>query len=284
MKLSPLCRALDGLSVALSLLAVRLQSGLLIMSSFCVGDSVSAKYMATTAGAKAPGSWFPGKIAKLHGDGTCDIQYEDGDRENAVLARYIKTVTGKTPATGIDASSRTKRRVPEPSVVLGSTRAGKRRMVTEPAPPPIDVDGPATDIDDDDASVVEVPQPQNAPTIKVTTAVVNMEQDAEQDVVNVEQDAEQDVELGMDDDDDIAIVDAPPRATRADEAVQATEGDDHEEVQCTGRSGENALVDFPYSCCGSYPGQQPPLSSPLHSPHQPRARAAWWEVTRASTA
>jgi len=29
-------------------------------------------------------AWFPGRIARVHGNGTVDIHYDDGDKERAI--------------------------------------------------------------------------------------------------------------------------------------------------------------------------------------------------------
>ena len=58
--------------------------------AFRAGDRIKAKYLASSAGIKAPGGWFAGKIVKANADGTFNLRYDDGDSENAVLARYIK--------------------------------------------------------------------------------------------------------------------------------------------------------------------------------------------------
>ena len=34
--------------------------------------------------------WYPATVLALHGDGRCDVAYDDGDREVGVLGRYVK--------------------------------------------------------------------------------------------------------------------------------------------------------------------------------------------------
>ena len=61
------------------------------MSSLAVGDRIRAKYLATSKGARCPGNYFEGTIAKVHGAGeTYDIKYDDGDTEEGVLAKYVR--------------------------------------------------------------------------------------------------------------------------------------------------------------------------------------------------
>ena len=51
-----------------------------------VGQKVKAKYLATSYGVRCPGDWFQGTISKVNADGTYNILYADGDKENAVHA------------------------------------------------------------------------------------------------------------------------------------------------------------------------------------------------------
>ena len=46
----------------------------------------NARFGATT--------YYPGVVAAAHGDGTCDIAYDDGDREQGVSVHYIKQGQG----------------------------------------------------------------------------------------------------------------------------------------------------------------------------------------------
>ena len=58
---------------------------------FNVGDEVEADY----AGA---GSYFPGTISKVNGDGTYDVAYDDGDSEQAVERRSIRLLSSAAAA------------------------------------------------------------------------------------------------------------------------------------------------------------------------------------------
>ena len=52
-----------------------------------VGDKVEANY-------KGRGKWFPGKIKRMRFDGSCDIDYDDGEVETAVSADLVRAVGG----------------------------------------------------------------------------------------------------------------------------------------------------------------------------------------------
>eukprot|EP00924_Labyrinthula_sp_SR-Ha-C_P013445 maker-scaffold_5-snap-gene-2.43-mRNA-1 protein AED:0.43 eAED:0.43 QI:0/0/0/0.6/0.75/0.6/5/0/1706 len=51
--------------------------------SFEEGDKVEARF-----GQKA--KFYPGKIIRVHSDGSCDILYDDGDREKCVFPKFIR--------------------------------------------------------------------------------------------------------------------------------------------------------------------------------------------------
>jgi hypothetical protein len=177
-----------------------------------VGQKVTAKYLATSAGARCPGDWFQGTISKVNADGTYNILYADGDKENAVQAKFVKAVAEEVEEEVVEevpaAASRRagKRRMAAPEeaqpaaepAAAASRRAGKRRMTDATPPEP-------------------EPQPMDA-----------------------------------DDDDEVAIVEgganASSRALVPAPAAGTTYGEDEDdEVEVVGRTGELALVDFPHS-------------------------------------
>ena len=51
------------------------------------GDAVEARY-------RGGSKWYPGKIARERRDGTFDIAYDDGEREDAVASRNVRAVRG----------------------------------------------------------------------------------------------------------------------------------------------------------------------------------------------
>ena len=217
--------------------------------SFRVGTKVTAKYMATTAGVRCPGKWFPGVVKKVNADGTYNIQYDDGDRENAVLEKFVKA-TQAASASGaaadpaadaaqvaLDAAARRsgKRKAPldldpkqpvstevAPAAPVAPSR-GKRRVLSarrsEPEPVAEDDNEGAIEVDDNEA--------------------LAMNQEGA-------------IVLDSDDDDDekeeeVAIVENGGAGGSRAREVAVAEGEPGEgaddEVQMTGRSGDLALVD-----------------------------------------
>ena len=66
-------------------------------SRFSVGDAVEARYQACRYGAMST-SWFHGTVRAVHAatpqekKGTYDIDYDDGDNEACVPARFVRAV------------------------------------------------------------------------------------------------------------------------------------------------------------------------------------------------
>jgi hypothetical protein len=59
-------------------------------SALSVGQRVQAKF----GGCRLGAAWYPGHIAIDHGDGTFDVTYDDGDREDRVPLKFIKLPRG----------------------------------------------------------------------------------------------------------------------------------------------------------------------------------------------
>ena len=57
-------------------------------AQFAVGDTVRANY-------QGKGKWYPGQISRNAGDGTFDITYDDGDREDGVAEEMIERIKVK---------------------------------------------------------------------------------------------------------------------------------------------------------------------------------------------
>jgi hypothetical protein len=53
-----------------------------------LGDRVRGKYQGQIGGR----NWFNGVVTTVHEDGTCDLHYDDGDHEERVAPRFIKTI------------------------------------------------------------------------------------------------------------------------------------------------------------------------------------------------
>ncbi|ETV98042.1 hypothetical protein H310_09336 [Aphanomyces invadans] len=63
--------------------------------SFEAGDAVEARF-------GGQDKYFPGKIARVHSDGTVDIHYADGDKESRVIASLVRPSKKTTDATTYD--------------------------------------------------------------------------------------------------------------------------------------------------------------------------------------
>jgi hypothetical protein len=53
------------------------------LSEFKVGDRVEGKY-------RGEGMWYSAHVCKVNSDGTYDLDYDDGDHEDAVIAGYVR--------------------------------------------------------------------------------------------------------------------------------------------------------------------------------------------------
>jgi hypothetical protein len=138
-----------------------------------VGTKVKAKYLATSAGVRCPGDWFTGKIAKVNQDGTYNVVYDDGDRENAVLARYIK-------ADGASADGEAANKRPAehpPPEAEGSRRRGKRPAVEQEQP----VAAP-NNSDDDEVIMADAPEAGSSFTTGPVVGANDKADDADDEV------------------------------------------------------------------------------------------------------
>jgi hypothetical protein len=74
-------------------------SGSEVASSLQLGDKVEANY-------GGRGEYYPGKIVKVRANGTFDVQYDDGDREDRVRGDLIRR-PGAAPANSVIVSAPT---------------------------------------------------------------------------------------------------------------------------------------------------------------------------------
>ena len=59
--------------------------------AYAVGQHVEAKYQAQRVGSMGVGvKWYAGVVRTVHGDGACDIDYDDGDRKDAVPLKFLR--------------------------------------------------------------------------------------------------------------------------------------------------------------------------------------------------
>ena len=64
--------------------------GIGVGSGVCdVGDRVGARFRGRSINA-----WFPGVVAARHPDGTYDVDYDDGDRDERLGAQHVRTDVG----------------------------------------------------------------------------------------------------------------------------------------------------------------------------------------------
>ena len=56
---------------------------------YSVGQRIEAKHMAQCFGSFAA-KWYSGVVRKVHGDGACDVLYDDGDDEDEVPLKFLR--------------------------------------------------------------------------------------------------------------------------------------------------------------------------------------------------
>ena len=57
--------------------------------TYAVGQHVEAKHMAQQVGSFAA-KWYSGVVRKVHGDGACDVLFDDGDKEDKVPLKFLR--------------------------------------------------------------------------------------------------------------------------------------------------------------------------------------------------
>ena len=67
--------------------------------SFQVGQRVEGLYGASKLGVSFGCRWFSGAVTNKGPDGSFDVQYEDGEREERVLPRYMRLPGAAPPAS-----------------------------------------------------------------------------------------------------------------------------------------------------------------------------------------
>ena len=66
-----------------------------------LNERVQAKYQGADGGV----NWFDGVVTRVREDGTCDLRYDDGDEEEGVEARFIRTNERFTKAIASEAKT-----------------------------------------------------------------------------------------------------------------------------------------------------------------------------------
>ena len=79
-------------------------------NAYALGQQVEAKHQAQRVGSFAA-KWFGGVVRKVHADGACDIDYDDGDEEDRVPLKFLRpprqpkaTAKAEAPAPPADAA------------------------------------------------------------------------------------------------------------------------------------------------------------------------------------
>tara|TARA_B100000795_G_C22610091_1_gene364750 strand:+ start:202 stop:735 length:534 start_codon:yes stop_codon:yes gene_type:complete len=67
--------------------------------AYAVGQQVEARHQAQRVGSFAS-KWFGGVVRKVHADGACDIEYDDGDDEECVPLRFLVRVRVRVRVSG----------------------------------------------------------------------------------------------------------------------------------------------------------------------------------------
>ena len=62
--------------------------------AFAIGDIIEAKWNGTNWHGMGRGAWFNGRVAKVNGNGTYDIDYCDGDKERNVSEDDVRRRRG----------------------------------------------------------------------------------------------------------------------------------------------------------------------------------------------
>ena len=65
--------------------------------TYAVGQHVEAKHMAQQVGSFAA-KWYSGVVRKVHGNGVCDVLFDDGDKEDKVPLKFLRPRKAKAAA------------------------------------------------------------------------------------------------------------------------------------------------------------------------------------------
>ena len=103
------------------------------MRIFSVGDTVEGKF----GGFKSQGAWFRGTVSAVRNDGagvTYSIDYDDGDRELVVLAKFVRPAHAAAEAAGAPQLSRLAK---QPAVPQRPQAKQSSPTMTMPPQPPL---------------------------------------------------------------------------------------------------------------------------------------------------
>ena len=119
--------------------------------AYAVGQHVEAKYQAQRVGSMSA-KWYAGVVRTVHGDGACDIDYDDGDQEDAVPLKFLRLP-------------------PPPKVKAGAAAQEAPRAAPPPAAPPPAAPPPAAP----QLSEYELQRQQNIARNRQTLADLGLE-------------------------------------------------------------------------------------------------------------
>jgi hypothetical protein len=63
------------------------------LSQLRVGQAVEGNF-------NGEGAWYPGTVARLHRDGSCEVNYTDGDHEERVVTANLRLPQGTLAEEG----------------------------------------------------------------------------------------------------------------------------------------------------------------------------------------
>ena len=123
-------------------------------NAYAIGQQVEAKHQAQRVGSFAA-KWFGGVVRKVHADGACDIDYDDGDDEERVPLKFIRPP--RQPKATAKAEAPT-REPPPPKRGPGRPPAPK----PPPQQPPADA-APPRKVLPEGANVIELSDDDDTP-------------------------------------------------------------------------------------------------------------------------
>lgn len=98
---------------------------------YAVGQQVEAKHQAQRRGSFAA-KWFGGVVSKVHGDGACDIDYDDGDEEDRVPLRFLRPPRSPKPKVKAEAPAQEPPRAKQPAAPR-QPKAAQQAQQAQPA-------------------------------------------------------------------------------------------------------------------------------------------------------
>ena len=60
--------------------------------AWVVGARVEARYLASSRGPSVAKHWYAGVVRAVHADGSVDVHYDDGDKEDHVKPKFVRAL------------------------------------------------------------------------------------------------------------------------------------------------------------------------------------------------